>query len=239
MLGVFSREVAEPPEELVAAGSRTPSPKTRASELVNRFVTRSAPAEVVSIQLGSVGHLVHSHAGDSPFRPRLFAAKDDIFCLFQGMLDNLGNLIQHYGLSKNSNEVLLVIEAYKVLRDRAPHPPSFMLGHLTGNFSFVLFDRKTSTILVASDADGKVPLYWGITADGCLAFADDVEILKGSCGKSLAPFPPGCFYSNSLGGLKSYEHPKNKVTATLADEEEICGATFNVEEAPTVVTAMH
>ncbi|KAH0458715.1 hypothetical protein IEQ34_011529 [Dendrobium chrysotoxum] len=239
MLGVFSREVADPPEELVAAGSRTPSPKTRASELVNRFVNKSSPAEVVSLQLGSAGYLVHSSAGDSPFRPRLFAVKDEIFCIFEGILDNLGNLIQHYGLSKNSNEVLLVIEAYKALRDRAPYPASFMLGHLNGNFAFVLFDRKTSTILVASDADAKVPLFWGITADGCLAFADDVEILKGSCGKSLAQFPHGCFYSNSLGGLKSYEHPKNKVTATLAADEEICGATFNVEGASTIVTAMH
>ncbi|KAG0474236.1 hypothetical protein HPP92_015451 [Vanilla planifolia] len=238
MLCVFSRDVVEAPEELVAAGSRTPSPKTRASELVNRFVTGSSPADVVSLQLGSSGHLAYSYAGVSPFRPRLFAAKDEIFCVFEGIFDNLGSLIQHYGLSKNSNEVLLVIEAYKALRDRAPYPASFMLGHLSGSFAFVLFDKATSSLLVASDADGKVPLYWGITADGCLAFADDVVILKGSCGKSLAPFPQGCFYSNALGGLKSYEHPKKKVTATLADEEEICGATFQVEGA-SAVTAMH
>lgn len=38
----------------------------------------------------------------------------------------------------------------------------------------------------------------------------------------------GCFYSNTLGGLKSFENPKNKVTAILANEEEICGATFKV-----------
>ncbi|KAK8954467.1 Stem-specific protein TSJT1 [Platanthera zijinensis] len=158
-------------------------------------------------------------------------AKDEIFCLFEGIFDNLGSLVQQYGLSKSSNEVLLVIEAYKALRDRAPYPASSMLGHLSGNFAFVLFDNKTSTVLVASDADAKIPLFWGITADGCLAFADDVEILKGSCGKSLAPFPQGCFYSNTLGGLKSYEHPKKKVTATLADEEEICGATFKVINA--------
>ena len=39
----------------------------------------------------------------------------------------------------------------------------------------------------------------------------------------------GCFYSNTLGGLKCYENPKNKVTAVPADEEEICGATFQVK----------
>ena len=70
---------------------------------------------------------------------------------------------------------------------------------------------------------------FGRIAKGYVAFADDLDLLKGSCGKSLAPFPQGCFYSNALGGLKSYENPKHKVTAVLANEEEICGATFKVE----------
>ncbi|URE29090.1 Stem-specific protein [Musa troglodytarum] len=266
MLGVFSGEVVEVPEELVVAGSRTPSPKTRAAELMNRFLRRSAPA--VSIQLGYLGHLAYSHTNQSPFAPRMFAAKDEIYCLFQGVLTNLGSLRQQYGLSKSADEVVLVMEAYKALRDRAPFPPSFMLAHLSGNFAFVLFDKSTSSILVASvrpppslppssvrvrslfscsscmwplpvlsqDPDGRVPLFWGITADGCLAFADDLDLLKGSCGKSLAPFPKGCYYSNALGGLKSYENPKHKVTAVLENEEEVCGATFKVE-GPAVVAA--
>lgn len=36
-----------------------------------------------------------------------------------------------------------------------------------------------------------MPLSWGITADGYVAFADDAELLKGACGKSLASFPEG------------------------------------------------
>ena len=36
-----------------------------------------------------------------------------------------------------------------------------------------------------------MPLSWGITADGFVAFADDAELLKGACGKSLASFPQG------------------------------------------------
>ncbi|THU68108.1 hypothetical protein C4D60_Mb08t00420 [Musa balbisiana] len=139
----------------------------------------------------------------------MFAAKDEIYCLFEGVLTNLGSLRQQYGLlglSKSANEVVLVMEAYKALRDRAPYPPSFMLAHLSGNFAFVLFDKSTSSILVAS----------------------------GSCGKSLAPFPKGCYYSNALGGLKSYENPKHKVTAVLENEEEVCGATFKVEGSAVV-----
>ncbi|KAJ1274216.1 hypothetical protein BS78_05G045300 [Paspalum vaginatum] len=236
MLAVFSGGVVDVPAELVAAGSRTPSPKTRAAELVSRFLGASEPA--VSMRLADLGHLAYSHANQALLRPRSFAAKDEIFCLFEGVLDNLGRLNQHYGLSKAANEVTLVIEAYKALRDRAPYPASFMLAQLVGSYAFVLFDKSTNSLLVASDPEGKVPLFWGITADGCVAFSDDIDMLKGSCGKSLAPFPKGCFYSNALGGLKCYENPKYKVTAVPANEEEICGATFKVEGSTTVLTAL-
>ncbi|KAF7847683.1 hypothetical protein BT93_L2726 [Corymbia citriodora subsp. variegata] len=131
---------------------------------------------------------------------------------------------------------MLVIEAYKALRDRAPYPPNHMVGHLNGNFAFIVFDGSTSTVFVASDLFGKVPLYWGITADGYVAFADDAELLKGACGKSLASFPPGCFFSTAVGELRSYENPKNKITAVPANDEEIWGATFKVE-GPAVLAA--
>nr|VDD45949.1 unnamed protein product [Brassica oleracea] len=81
---------------------------------------------------------------------RSFGAKDEIFCLFQGSLGNLGSLKQQYGLAKNANEVLLVIEAYKTLRDRAPYPANHVVSHLSGDFAFVVFDKSTSTLFVAS-----------------------------------------------------------------------------------------
>nr|ACG40547.1 hypothetical protein [Zea mays] len=46
MLAVFSGQVVEVPAELVAAGSRTPSPKTKASQLVGRFLAASEPAHI-------------------------------------------------------------------------------------------------------------------------------------------------------------------------------------------------
>ncbi|KAG2270778.1 hypothetical protein Bca52824_065333 [Brassica carinata] len=82
--------------------------------------------------------------------PRSFGAKDEISCLFQCSLDNLGSLKQQYGLAKNANEVLLVIEAYKTLRDRAPYPANHVVSHLSGDFAFVVFDKSTSTLFVAS-----------------------------------------------------------------------------------------
>ncbi|KAG2300126.1 hypothetical protein Bca52824_036598 [Brassica carinata] len=204
MLGIFSGAIVSLPEELVAAGNRTPSPKTTGSVLVNKFVEKNPSA--VSVQVGDYVQLAYSHHKESPLRPRSFGAKDEIFCLFQGSLVNLGSLKQQYGLAKNANEVLLVIEAYKTLRDRAPYPANHVVSHLSGDFAFVVFDKSTSTLFVASDQEG-------------------------ACGKSLASFPQGCFYSTALGGLRSFENPKNKITAIPAKEEEIWGATFKVEGA--------
>ncbi|GMH18813.1 hypothetical protein Nepgr_020654 [Nepenthes gracilis] len=234
MLGVFSSSIVSPPDELVAAGCRTPSPKTKATELVSRFLQSNRSA--VSAQIGDYAQLALTHDKESALRPRSFAVKDEIFCLFEGVLNNLGSLRQQYGLAKSSNEVVLAIEAYKALRDRAPYPPSHVVGHLDGQFAFIVFDRSTSTLFVASDQFGKVPLYWGITADGYVAFADDADLLKGSCGKSLASFPQGCFFSTAVGGLRCFENPKSKITAVPAADEEIWGATFKVE-APTLLTA--
>ncbi|GAB2294892.1 hypothetical protein Dimus_029084 [Dionaea muscipula] len=234
MLGVFSSSIVSPPEELVAAGCRTPSPKTKASDLVNRFLHNNPSA--VTVQIGDDVQLAFTHDRESILLPRSFAVKDEIFCLFEGVLVNLGSLLQQYGLAKSTNEVLLVLEAYKTLRDRAPYPPSHVVGHLDGNFTFIVYDKSTSTLFVASDQYGKVPLYWGITGDGYVAFADDAELLKGSCGKSLASFPQGCFFSTAVGELRCFENPKSKVTAIPAPEEEIWGATFKVE-GPAVFAA--
>ncbi|XP_004508380.1 stem-specific protein TSJT1 [Cicer arietinum] len=234
MLGVFSSSVVSPPDELVAAGSRTPSPKTTAAALVKRFTESNA--STVLVEAGDHVQLAYTHQNESSLQPRSFGVKDEIFCMFEGALDNLGSLRQQYGLAKSANEVVLVIEAYKALRDRAPYPPNHVVGHLSGSFAFILFDKSTSTLFVASDQFGKVPLFWGITADGYVAFADDIELLKGACGKSLASFPQGCFYSTAVGGLMCYENPKNKITAVPANEEEIWGATFKVEGA-TVLAA--
>lgn len=68
MLGLFSGAIVSPPEELVAAGSRTPSPKTTGDVLVNRFVERNPSA--VAVQVGDSVQLAYSHHKESPLRPR-------------------------------------------------------------------------------------------------------------------------------------------------------------------------
>jgi len=227
MLAIFNSSVASGPEELRIPGDRSPNyPKKDSADLLSSFI--DAFPQAISLKVKDMGDMSYTHAKQDLLKPRSFTVKDEIFCLFEGTLENLTSLRQQYGLSKSVNEGLLVIEAYKTLRDRAPYPASHVVGHLDGQFAFIILDKTTGSIFVATDSYGKIPLFWGITADGSLAFSDDAELLKGACGKSLASFPQGCFFSSALS-LRSYEHPKNRVTAVPAMEEELCGTTFKVE----------
>lgn len=74
---------------------------------------------------------------------------DDIFCIFSGGLDNTFDLRKYYGLSRQATEAMIMVEAYKVLRDRAPYPPDQVIKELEGKFAFILFDSKVSTLFVA------------------------------------------------------------------------------------------
>jgi asparagine synthetase B (glutamine-hydrolysing) len=78
---------------------------------------------------------------------------DDVYCMFVGMLENLPQLRQTYGLSKMINEVVLITEMYKVLRDRGPYTADQVIKDLSGAFAFVLYDNKTKTLLVAGVSD--------------------------------------------------------------------------------------
>ncbi|KAL0348810.1 UNVERIFIED_CONTAM: hypothetical protein Sangu_1108800 [Sesamum angustifolium] len=68
MLGVFSSSIVSPPDELVAAGSRTPSPKVTAAKLVGRFLEANSAA--VSVQIGDDVQLAYTHHNQSALRPR-------------------------------------------------------------------------------------------------------------------------------------------------------------------------
>ncbi|OAY76367.1 putative asparagine synthetase (glutamine-hydrolyzing), partial [Ananas comosus] len=101
---------------------------------------------------------------------------------------------------------------------------------LSGSFAFVVYDNKAGTVFAALSSDGRVPLYWGIAADGSVVVCDDRDIIKGSCGKSYAPFPTGCMFHSEFG-LKSFEHPMNRMKAMPRVDSEgvMCGANFKVD----------
>lgn len=66
-----------------------------------------------------------------------------------GSLNNLCTLNRQYGLSKGSNEAMLVIEAYRTLRDRGPYPADQVVKDLEGSFAFVVYDSKAGTVFTA------------------------------------------------------------------------------------------
>lgn len=75
---------------------------------------------------------------------------DDIFCLFQGHIENVALLKQQYGLNKTANEVIIVIEAYRTLRDRGPYPADQVVRDIQGKFAFILYDTTSKVSFVAA-----------------------------------------------------------------------------------------
>uniref|UniRef100_A0A2N9G5W8 DUF3700 domain-containing protein n=1 Tax=Fagus sylvatica TaxID=28930 RepID=A0A2N9G5W8_FAGSY len=118
-------------------------PTTNEIEVISKccIIMRTLMGLIESIEL------VNSAAVSNPFMPlspiyshvvnsliiRLFAVVDDIFCLFQGHIENVALLKQQYGLNKTANEVVIVIEAYRTLILMEVFPSSGVMileGHL-------------------------------------------------------------------------------------------------------------
>jgi asparagine synthetase B (glutamine-hydrolysing) len=74
---------------------------------------------------------------------------DGIYCIFLGSLNNVCSLNKQYGLSKGTNEAMLVIEAYRTLRDRGPYPAHKVLQDMDGRFGFVVYDSKAGQVFAA------------------------------------------------------------------------------------------
>ncbi|XP_073012303.1 stem-specific protein TSJT1-like [Typha latifolia] len=243
MLAIFHKQFAHPPQELNSpeSSSNIPSgkpgsvrrPPKNPDEILRDFHS-SHPKQSFSATFsgGAALACVAAHSTcPSSLHQRLFCCFDEIYCVFVGSLHNLSSLIKQYGLCcKSTNEATLVIEAYRTLRDRGPYPADQVVKDLSGSFAFVVYDNKTGAVFAALSSEGEVPLYWGIAADGSVVICDDRDIVKGGCGKSYAPFPTGCMF-HSEGGLKSFEHPMNKMKAMPRVDSEgvMCGANFKVD----------
>ncbi|KAJ3673306.1 hypothetical protein LUZ60_006680 [Juncus effusus] len=229
MLAVFDRTVAEAPEGLKSPEGAASGAVAGVGPIMKHFAGVREGAVIVS--LGSPGGAIGYDANhQNPLLPRLFGAVNDIFCVFEGQLENMAQLKQEYGLSKMADEVAVLIEAYKTLRDRGPYPPSKVIRDLNGKFAFVLFDSTQSSTFIATDAYGGVPFFWGTDSEDRMILSDDVEMVKKACGKSFAPFPKGCFFTTKLG-LNSFEHPNNELKAMprVDSQGQVCGATFKVD----------
>lgn len=232
MLAIFNKGLVEPPQELNSPASVKVSVKTKVPEETLKDFQSCHSTNAFLISLGDAALL--SYIPPCPpysTQHRFFCGLDDIYCIFLGTLNNLCSLIRQYGLSKGTNEAMFVIEAYRTLRDRGPYPADQVLKDMDGSFGFVLFDSKAGTVFAALGADEGVKMYWGIGGDGWLVISDNLEVIKASCAKSFAPFPTGCMF-HSEGGLRSFEHPMNKMKAMprIDSEGVMCGANFKVDD---------
>jgi len=231
MLAIFHKAFAHPPEELKSPAAHHHSKQPKLPEETLAEFLSVHPTNTFSMTFGDAAVLAYVKP-DHPnsVHQRLFTAFDDIYCLFMGSLNNLCAQIKQYGLSKNTNEAMFVIEAYRTLRDRGPYPADQVVKDLEGSFAFVVYDSKTGTVFTALGSDGGVKLYWGIAADGSVVISDDLEVIKAGCAKSFAPFPKGCMF-HSEGGLMNFEHPMNKIKAMPRVDSEgvMCGANFKVD----------
>ncbi|KAJ0081649.1 hypothetical protein Patl1_10771 [Pistacia atlantica] len=188
MLAVFEKAIGNPPEELSLPSTGLTNSKNR-QEIAEIF--QSLWPESTLFNLSNGNFMALSHEDESPLLPRSIVVMDDIFCIFIGTLENMCELKRHYGLSRQATEAMVLIEAYKVLRDRAPYPPDQVVKDLEGKFAFVLFDAKSHTLFTTRDRDGSVDFKWGMAGDGSLICSNDTDIIREACGKSWAPFPPG------------------------------------------------
>lgn len=228
MLAIFHKAFAHPPDELNSPASQ----KRKLPEETLRDFLSLHPDNTFSMSFGHAAVLAYVRPyPPNPLEQLLFCGYEDIYCLFKGSLDNLCRLIKQYGLSKCANEAMLIIEAYRTLRDRGPYPADQVLKDLEGRFGFVVYDSKAGTVFTALGSDGGMKLYWGIAGDGSVVISDDVEVIKNGCAKSFAPFPAGCMF-HSEGGLMSFEHPMHKVKAMPRVDSQgvICGANFKVDK---------
>ncbi|CAL0310143.1 unnamed protein product [Lupinus luteus] len=239
MLAIFHKAFAHPPEELHSPASYNGSKKPKIPEQTLKDFLSHHPHNTSSMTFAHVAVMAYVHPHHKPFsiHQRLFCGIDDIYCLFLGSLNNLSLLNKQYGLTKTTDEAMLVIEAYKTLRDRGPYPADQVVKDLDGTFAFVVYDSKVGSVFAALGSDGGVKLYWGIAADGSVVISDDLEVIKEGCAKSFAPFPKGCMF-HSEGGLMSFEHPMNKLKAMprVDSEGAMCGAYFKVDKFARVNT---
>ncbi|KAJ4703448.1 putative Stem-specific protein TSJT1 [Melia azedarach] len=230
MLAIFNKGLVNPPQELHSPASLISSAKPKLpGEIFNEFLS-SQPSNAFSINFGNAAALAYVPPQNSYISQRFFCGLDNIYCMFLGSLNNLSNLNKQYGLSKGSNEAMFVIKAYRTLRDRGPYPAHQVLRDLDGSFGFVLYDSKAGSVFAALGADEEVRMFWGIAADGSVVVSDKLEVIKGSCAKSFAPFPTGCMF-HSEQGLMSFEHPMSKMKAMprIDSEGAMCGANFKVD----------
>ena len=90
---------------------------------------------------------------------------------------------------------------------------------LDAEFALILYDAKSGRLIAARDPIGIRPLYYGVLADGSMAFASEAKNLVELC-ETILPFPPGCYWAG--GEFVRYADPARADQYLMADEDTVC-----------------
>ncbi|KZV37145.1 hypothetical protein F511_15065 [Dorcoceras hygrometricum] len=169
--------IGNPPKELsLPFLGRNSCLNCSPQEIAETF--RSWKSDATLFNLSNGNFLALSHEHENPVQPRSIVVIDEISCLFCGALSNTCDLRRHYGLSRQATEAMVILEAYKVLRDRAPYSAD-------------------------QDGDGFAQFHWGTALDGSLVCTDDPNVVSVACGNCYTPFPPGIPQVDSDGNINA------------------------------------
>ena len=115
-----------------------------------------------------------------------------------------------------------------------------LIQMLDGVFAFVLMDKQTGNIIVARDAVGVMPLYYGYGYDGSIAFASEMKALKGLVG-SVRIFPPGhMFTKGQLIPIPNVHiTPTNYMIQSLDDSDHLTNIKDKLQSAVVKRTMSH
>lgn len=171
-----------------------------------------------------------------------------VYCVFYGKIENEEELRDLYDLPETgdvtdcratSSSALLLLRLYlkgfmDAYGDQTSQPET-CLDAVRGEWAFCLFDESNLYLLVARDAGGAAPLFWGTADTGAMLLASDARLLTDECGKGMgAPseFPVGCYFESE----PSYEdgHVNNfvkngkqmKAVPRVNSQGMLCGVIF-------------
>ena len=102
-----------------------------------------------------------------------------------------------------------------------------MFRTLDAEFALILYDAAKNSLIAARDPIGIRPLYYGLLADGGMAFASEPKNLVGLC-ETILPFPPGHYWAD--GEFVCYADPAHVEQYVMEDEATVCA---RLHAAPT------
>ena len=94
-----------------------------------------------------------------------------------------------------------------------------MFRTLDAEFALILYDAAKNSLIAARDPIGIRPLYYGLLADGGMAFASEPKNLVGLC-ETILPFPPGHYWAD--GEFVCYADPAHVEQYVMEDEATVC-----------------